>query len=115
VAALLRFAVDSRALTQVALLGKNFQDEAEVAVGLGDAVLEAAGFEDACRQRLEEFLDKDPRALATTKRYLRSQALAEMRGRERESLGEWLDAWFQPSTQERIQSIVRGLGGAGAG
>jgi enoyl-CoA hydratase/carnithine racemase len=115
VAALLRFALDPRALTEVALLGRNFKDEAALAVGLGDAVLEAVGFEDACRHRLEEFLDKDPRALRTTKRYLRTQALAEMRSRERESLGEWLDTWFEPSTRERVRSIVRGLGGAGAG
>ena len=110
VAVLLRNSVPPGALTRIALLGRNFADEEAVAVGLADAVLEADGFEPACLEQLEEFVDKHPRAVAVTKRYLRAAALAEMRARDHELRAEWLDAWFSEETRERIQQIVAGLG-----
>jgi enoyl-CoA hydratase len=109
VSVLLRASVPPAALSQVALLGRNFADEEAVEVGLADAVLESEGFEAECVNRLAEFVDKQPSAVAATKRYLRSAALAEMRARERELQSEWLDAWFSPETRGRIQHIVEGL------
>lgn len=109
VAVLLRSSVPPGALTRIALLGRNFADEAAVAAGLADAVLEADGFEDACLRQLQEFVDKHPRAVAATKRYLRATPLAEMRARDRELRAEWLDAWFSTETRARIQQIVSGL------
>lgn len=109
VAVLLRSCVPPGALTRIALLGRNFADEAAVAAGLADAVLEADGFEDACLRQLQEFVDKHPRAVAATKRYLRATTLAEMRARDRELRAEWLDAWFSTETRARIQQIVSGL------
>jgi enoyl-CoA hydratase len=110
VAVLLRHTVNPGALTRVALLGRNFAAEEAVEVGLADAVLESEGFEAECAKRLAEFVDKQPSAVAATKRYLRSAALAEMRARERELQSEWLDAWFSAETRGRIQHIVEGLG-----
>lgn len=109
VATLLRSRAATGALAQVALLGRNFTDEAALAAGLADAVLEPEGFEAACLAQLREFLDKDARSVALTKRYLRAAALAEMRAHERELRGEWLDAWFSPPTRERIRAIVESL------
>lgn len=109
VAVLLRSSVPPGALTRIALLGRNFADEAAVAAGLADTVLEADGFEDACLRQLQEFVDKHPRAVAATKRYLRATPLAEMRARDRELRAEWLDAWFSTETRARIQQIVSGL------
>lgn len=109
VAVLLRSSVPPGALTRIALLGRNFADEAAVAAGLADAVLEADGFEDACLRQLQEFVDKHPRAVAATKHYLRATPLAEMRARDRELRAEWLDAWFSTETRARIQQIVSGL------
>lgn len=109
VAVLLRSSVGPAALTRVALLGRNFADEEAVAAGLADAVLEADGFEGACLAQLEEFVDKQPRAVAVTKRYLRATALAEMRARESEFQAEWLDAWFSDETRDRIERIAAGL------
>ena len=57
VALLLRASVPSAALTQVALLGRNFADDDARAVGLADQLADADGFEDFCRARLEEFRD----------------------------------------------------------
>ena len=109
VAVLLRSSIPPGALTRIALLGRNFADEAAVAAGLADAVLEADGFEAACLTQLQEFVDKHPRAVAATKRYLRATTLAEMRARDRELRAEWLDAWFSAETRGRIQQIVSGL------
>jgi len=109
VTVLLRHSVAPSALTRVALLGRNFQDAEALAVGLADAVLEPDGFEGQCLERLSEFVDKHPGAVAATKRSLRAPALAEMRAREAELRGEWLDAWFSKETRERIQQIVAGL------
>jgi enoyl-CoA hydratase/carnithine racemase len=110
VAVLLRASVQPSALTQVALLGRNFADEGALAIGLADQLADADGFEDSCRARLEEFADKDPDAVAVTKVYLRAGPLAEMRARERDEMRTWLDRWFSDSTRERIRQIVAGMG-----
>ena len=110
VALLLRASVPPSALTQVALLGRNFSDDDAIAVGLADQLADADGFEDFCRARLEEFADKDTASIAITKGYLREGVLREMRGREKEEMGAWLDRWFSDSTRERIRQIVAGMG-----
>jgi len=109
VALLLRASVPPGALTQVALLGRNFADDDALAVGLADQLADADGFEDFCRARLEEFADKDTASIAITKGYLREGVLLEMRGREKEEMGAWLDRWFSESTRERIRNIVAGM------
>jgi len=110
VSVLLRASVAPTALTRVALLGRNFSDADALAVGLADAVLDAEGFEAACLQQLEEFVDKDARALATTKRYLRRDTLAEMRAHEQAFARDFLDGWFSEATRARIEKVVGGLG-----
>jgi enoyl-CoA hydratase len=110
VALLLRASVPSSALTQVALLGRNFADDDALAVGLADQLADADGFEDFCRARLEEFADKDTASIAITKGYLREAVLREMRSREKEEMAVWLDRWFSDSTRERIRQIVAGMG-----
>jgi enoyl-CoA hydratase len=92
---LLRASVPPQALGRIALLG--------------DELAAAEGFEAACRARLEEFVDKDARALAATKAWLRESVLAEMMAHERERLPGFLDGWFRASTQERIRATVAGL------
>ena len=106
---LLRASVPPQALARIALLGRNFSDEEALGVGLADELAASDGFEAACRARLEEFTDKDPRALATTKAWLREGVLAEMMAHERERLPAFLDGWFSPGTQERIQATVASL------
>jgi len=110
VALLLRASVPAAALTQVALLGRNFADDDALAVGLADQLADADGFEDFCRARLEEFADKDTASIAITKGYLREGVLRDMRGREKEEMGTWLDRWFSDTTRERIRGIVAGMG-----
>jgi enoyl-CoA hydratase len=109
VVVLLRQALAPSALTRVALLGRNFQDAEAIGVGLADAVLEPDGFESQCLERLAEFVDKHPGAVAATKRALRASALAEMGAREAAERAGWLDAWFSPETRARIEQIVAGL------
>jgi Delta3-Delta2-enoyl-CoA isomerase len=109
VALLLRASVPPGALTQVALLGRNFADDDALAVGLADQLADADGFEDFCRARLEEFADKDTASIAITKGYLREGVLREMRSREKDEMGAWLDRWFSDSTRERIRNIVAGM------
>jgi len=110
VALLLRASVPAAALTQVALLGRNFADDDAIAVGLADQLADADGFEDFGRARLEEFADKDTASIAITKGYLRDAVLREMRARESEEMDAWLERWFSDGTRERIRQIVAGMG-----
>ncbi|HEV7502923.1 MAG TPA: enoyl-CoA hydratase/isomerase family protein [Vicinamibacteria bacterium] len=109
VAVLLRSSLAPSAVTQVALLGRNFADDDALAVGLADQLADADGFEDFCRARLEEFAEKDTAAVAITKSYLRDAALREMRAHETEEMTTWLDRWFSDTTRERIRQIVAGM------
>jgi enoyl-CoA hydratase len=106
---LLRATVPPPALSRIALLGRNFADAEAVGLGLADEVADVEGFEAACLARLEEFADKDPRALATTKAWLREGVLAEMMAHEEERVGAFLDGWFSDGTQERIRATVASL------
>jgi enoyl-CoA hydratase/carnithine racemase len=109
VTALLRASVPPQALSRIALLGRNFSDEAALEAGLADELADADGFETSCRSRLEEFVEKDARSLAATKAWLREGVLAEMMAGEGERLSAWLDGWFSESTQERIRATVASL------
>ena len=109
VATLLRASVPPQFLSRVALLGRNFADEEALAVGLADEILDGEGFEEACLARLREFAEKDATALSRTKGYLRGRVLAEMKARESELLGEWLESWFSEGTRARIRKIVDGI------
>ncbi|HEX9188360.1 MAG TPA: enoyl-CoA hydratase/isomerase family protein [Vicinamibacteria bacterium] len=106
---LLRATVHPTALSRIALLGRNFEGAEAVEAGLADEVAEGEGFEAACLARLEEYADKDPLALATTKAWLREGVLAEMMAHEGERLGGFLDGWFSAGTQERIRAAVASL------
>jgi enoyl-CoA hydratase len=109
VALLLRASVPASALTRVALLGENFQDQEAVAAGLADAVLEAEGFEDACLQRLAELAEKDPQAVGVTKAYLRADVVQHMQEREAAAQADFLDGWFSGPTRERMRQTVASL------
>jgi enoyl-CoA hydratase len=106
---LLRASVHPQALGRIALLGRNFIDEEALAAGLADELAPGEGFEAVCRARLDEFLDKDTRALVTTKAWLREGVLAEMMAHESERLPAFLDGWFSAGTQERIRTTVATL------
>jgi enoyl-CoA hydratase/carnithine racemase len=110
VTVLLRASAPPTALGRVALLGRNFADEEAVAVGLADEIVPSGeDFEAACLARLAEFAEKDARALATTKRWLREPVLEEMKEHEPERVRAFLDGWFSPPTQERIRATVASL------
>lgn len=109
VALLLRATVPAAALTRVALLGQNFQDEEAVAAGLADAVLEPEGYEEACLQRLAELAEKDARAVGVTKAYLRAGVLQHMQEREAAAQADFLDGWFSAPTRERLRQTVASL------
>jgi len=109
VALIVRDAVPKSRLTEVALLGRNYTDEAALAAGLADELADAASVEAVARERLEEFIAKDASAFAVTKRYLRSPVVERIRANNRLLIPEWLDGWFSPGTTERIAAIVAGL------
>lgn len=113
VTVLLRASVPAPALGRIALLGRNFTDDEALAAGLADEVAAAEGFEETCLARLAEFAEKDVRALATTKRWLRGPAIEEMKEHEPERVRAFLDGWFSPATQERIRSTVASLSSRG--
>ncbi len=112
VSVLLRATVPPASLARVALLGRNFKDAEAVAIGLADEVAAPEAFEEACLRVAREFAEKDHAALETTKGWLRASVLAEMRARDRELAGGFLDAWFSPGTQERIRATVASLSGS---
>ena len=113
VSLIVREAVPKNKLAEVALLGRNFADEAAVAAGLADELADAAGVVPLSRERLEEFVTKDAAAFAVTKRYLRSQVVERIRANNRLLIPEWLDGWFSPGTRARIAAIVAGLNDKG--
>jgi enoyl-CoA hydratase len=106
---LLRAAARASALSGVALLGRNFEGEAAVAVGLAHEVAEAEAFDAVVAERLAEFAEKDAYAFGVTKGYLRRATVTSMRDRETALLDEFLDGWFSPGTQARIQKTVTAL------
>jgi len=106
---LLRASVPPNALSQVALLGRNFADDDALRVGLADELADAAGFEDHCLLRLEEFIEKDAYALVTTKAALRHDVLGRMKTHEHERIGGWLDGWFSEATRARLRDLAAGL------
>ena len=110
VAVLLRATVPPGALARVALLGRNFADDEALQAGLADELADATGFEDFCLKRLEEFAEKDPTGVGTTKAWLRADALREMQKEEGRLSRDWLDAWFSDATRARIRQIGAGLG-----
>ena len=107
---LLRSSVPASALPDIALLGRNFADDDAVSHGLAHALADAAGFEDFCVARLEEFAEKDPAAVRAIKAGLRAPVVREMREREPELMSEWLDRWFAETTRARMREIVESLG-----
>jgi enoyl-CoA hydratase len=107
---LLRSSVPPAALPEIALLGRNFADDEAVSRGLVHALADAAGFEDFCLARLEEFAEKDPAAVRAMKSSLRAPVVREMRERERELMSVWLDLWFSETTRARRSEIVQSLG-----
>jgi enoyl-CoA hydratase len=106
---MLRASTTPAALTEVALLGRNFTDEEAREIGLVHEVLPAEGFEEAALARLEELASRDPAAIGTTKAWLRHSALEEMRAGGPERRGVFLDAWFSDSAQERIRETVASI------
>jgi enoyl-CoA hydratase len=106
---LLRASVPGNALSQVALLGRNFADDEALRVGLADELADAAGFEDHCLLRLDEFVEKDGYAVATTKAALRHDVLAAMKAHEARRIGPWLDGWFSDRTRSRMRELAAGL------
>lgn len=109
VALLLRATVPPSSLARVALLGRNFSDDEAVRAGLADELAEGEGFEALCLERLQEFVEKDPKALGLTKYYLRAGALTEMRSREVELIRDFLTCWFSPDGQQRLRAAVAEL------
>lgn len=109
VSELLRASVPPNALGQVALLGRNFADEDALRVGLADELADAAGFEDHCLLRLEEFTEKDAYAVVTTKTALRHDILERMKAHERERMSGWLDGWFSEPTRARMRELTANL------
>jgi enoyl-CoA hydratase len=106
---MLRASVCPAALTDVALLGRNFTGEEAREIGLVHEVLPPEGFFDAALARLEELASRDPAAIGTTKAWLRHGALEEMRSGGPERRGVFLDAWFSDSAQKRIRETVASL------
>lgn len=109
VAQLLRETVHRTSLEEVALFGRNYADEAALAVGLAHELLPAEGFEAACRQRLVDLASRDTLALGVTKRHLRQFTIDRVRAVEDRMLPDFLDGWFRETTQARIREIVAGL------
>lgn len=111
VSMILRDAVISPRLEEVALFGRNYRDEEALASSLVHELCEPDQLPERARERLLEMTSKDLASFAVTKRYLRSATVERIEAREAEFHGEFLDCWFSNGTQERIRSLVAKLGG----
>lgn len=110
VALLLRSSIRPERLCEAGLLGRNFADEEALSAGLVQELAPAEGFEDLCLSRIEEFAEKDPVAYATTKAYLRSATVAEMKGNEQGLMRDFMTSWFSDATRARIRATIEALG-----
>ena len=110
VTVLLRANLAATSVADVALDGRNFADDEAVRVGLAHAALPADGFEGAAVAVLARLAERDPLATRTTKRYLRTPFLEEMKAREADHVDEFVAAWFSPATCERRRQILASLG-----
>jgi enoyl-CoA hydratase len=109
IAMILRDAVPREHLTEVALFGKNWDDDEAQKAGLVHEVRPEEGFEEHCLQRLDDLAAKDPTAFAISKRYLRSDTAERIRANDPQYAVDFLDSWFEPGTQQRIRTVVEGL------
>ena len=106
---LLRETVHRPALTEVALLGRNFSNEEAVAAGLVHAVQDEDRLQPYCREQLDRFCSRGAMALTRTKRYLHQAAVERIRAHDDSHRDEFLDCWFAPQTRRRIEEIVASL------
>jgi enoyl-CoA hydratase len=110
VAVLLRASLRPERVCEAALLGRNYADEAALAVGFVHELAPGERFEEACLARLRELADKDPAAFATTKGYLRAEALASMKAHEEGLIGDFVTEWFSDATRARVRATIDALG-----
>ncbi len=113
VSMILRDAVISPRLEEVALFGRNYKDDQALASSLVHELCEPDELPARARERLVEMTSKDLASFAVTKRYLRSATAERIASREAEHHDEFLDCWFSTGTQERIRGLVRQLTGGG--
>jgi enoyl-CoA hydratase len=109
VSMVLRESVPRASLEEVVMFGRNYRDDEAIRAGLVHEVRPAEGFEQYCLERLQELADKDPRAFAITKRYLRSATAERIRANDPQLAEEFLDSWFSTETRQKIKAIVAAL------
>ncbi len=106
---ILRQTVHGPRAEEIALLGRNYVNEEAVATGLAHELLPDERFEEGVRARLAEFAEKDPRAFARTKEYLRHATVEAVLAGDARRTGDFLTAWFSPETRRRMEAIVDDL------
>lgn len=111
VAVIVRHEVVSPKIVEAVMLGRNFRGSGAVEAGLAHEVAPAGQVERAAREKLEEFMEKEPEALADMKTSLRSEAERSIREGDAVHAARFLDIWFSEPTQTRIREVVRGLEG----
>ncbi len=109
VSMILRESVPRRHLEEIALFGRNYRGQEAREAGLVQEVRPEQGFEAYCLERLQELSDRDPRAFAITKRYLRSSTTERIRASDPQFVGDFLDSWFSPETREKVAAVLAGL------
>lgn len=109
VSMILRESVPRRHLEEIALFGRNYRGREAKEAGLVHEVRPEQGFEAYCLERLQELSDRDPRAFAITKRYLRSSTTERIRASDPHFVGDFLDSWFSPETREKVVAVLAGL------
>ncbi len=102
-------------VSEVALLGANVPGERAVQNGLAQECAPAAEVEKRAIVRLRTFLERDPDAFATTKRFLREPVIAEMEAGDELHRDRFLDVWFSPASRLRLQAAHESLFGAKPG
>jgi 3,2-trans-enoyl-CoA isomerase len=106
---LLRETVHRPALPEIALIGRNYSNDAALAAGLTHEIVPGAGFSARCHEYAEELCSRDATALARTKSYLGEATVNRILARDAELRAEFLDCWFSDSTKSRIEQVVQGL------
>lgn len=96
-------------VTDVALVGRNFQNEAALTAGLAHEIHAGDDVEAQALSRLADLASRDGTAFAATKKYLRAALVADIEAGDARAAGEFLDCWFSAPTRQRVEAIVAGL------
>jgi len=103
---MLKACVGDRNAQTILLTGGMFSAEDALEMGLVDDVIPEVTLEDRAAMVAEEMARADQQAFASIKKLLRGPRVEIMRATEEQSIHQFVEIWYSPSTREQIRRIT---------